>query len=100
MRFTLGLGSAISPSVLTGAAVANLGYDVREQLRGIELPSLVIRGAHDTLATARSVDQLKRALAHPEVVLFADCGHLPMLESRERFAEVLTRFAGRVTAPP
>jgi pimeloyl-ACP methyl ester carboxylesterase len=99
VRFTLDMGSATAPAVMSGATVANIDYDVREALKDIDRPSLVVRGERDTLATARSAAQLKAALADPEVVVFAGCGHLPMLEDRAHFAEVLAAFAARVTSP-
>jgi non-heme chloroperoxidase len=98
VRFTIEMGAATAPAVLSQATVANLTYDVRDLLRPIGCPSLVIRGDKDTLATERSAAQLEAALADPEVVVFEGCGHLPMLEDRARFAEVLGSFAARVTA--
>ena len=86
-------GAATPPAVMGGATVANIDYDVRDALGEIDRPSLVVRGAHDSLATERSVAQLEAALADPEVVIVEGCGHLPMLEDRARFAEVLAGFA-------
>ena len=85
---------------MSGATVANIDYDVRDALGQIDRPSLVIRGEHDTLATARSAAQLEAALADAEVVVFEGCGHLPMLEDRARFSELLAAFAARVTGQP
>jgi non-heme chloroperoxidase len=100
VRFTLDMGSATAPAVMSAATVANIDYDVRDALRQIDRPSLVVRGAKDTLSTERSAAQLEAALADPEVVVFEGCGHLPMLEDRARFAEVLAGFAARVQSPP
>jgi pimeloyl-ACP methyl ester carboxylesterase len=100
VRFTLTMGATTSPTIVNSATLGNLAYDVREELGQCALPSLVVRGAHDTLSTERSAAQLRAALKDPEMVVFEDCGHLPMLEDRERFAEVVTDFALRVTGPP
>ena len=100
VRFTLDMGSATAPAVMGGATVANIDYDVRDALAAIDRPSLVVRGAHDSLSTERSVAQLEAALADPEVVTFEGCGHLPMLEGRARFADVLAGFVDRVTTRP
>ena len=100
VRFTLDMGSATAPAVMGGATVANIDYDVRDALAAIDRPSLVVRGAHDSLSTERSVAQLEAALADPEVVTFEGCGHLPMLEDRARFADVLAGFVDRVTTRP
>lgn len=97
VRFTLAMGSACAPAVISGATVGNLVYDVREDLGAIDKPALVIRGEHDSLSTARSAAQLDAALADAEVVTVEGSGHLPLLEDREGFAEVLAGFATRVT---
>jgi pimeloyl-ACP methyl ester carboxylesterase len=97
VRFTLEMGSATAPAVMGGATLANIDYDVRDALGEIDRPSLVVRGVHDSLSTERSVAQLEAALADPEVVTFEGCGHLPMLEDRARFADVLAGFVDRVT---
>ena len=100
VRFTLDMGSATAPAVMGGATLANIDYDVRDALGEIDRPSLVVRGANDSLSTERSVAQLEAALADPEVVTFEGCGHLPMLEDRARFADVLAGFVDRVTTRP
>lgn len=97
VRFTLDLGSACAPAVISGATVGNLAYDVRDALGQIERPALVIRGEHDGLATARSAAQLEAALTDVEVVTVEGSGHLPMLEARARFDDLLAGFATRVT---
>ena len=99
VRLTLTMGAATAPSTVSAATVANIAYDVRTSLGAIDLPSLVIRGSRDTLSTERSTTQLSAALARPEVVVFDGCGHLPMLEDREHFSEVLRRFAHSALEP-
>lgn len=100
VRFTLDLGSACAPAVMSAATVANIDYDVRGALAAIECPALIARGEHDRLATARSAAQLQAALPHAETVTFEGCGHLPLLEDRERFGEVLAGFATRASSRP
>jgi pimeloyl-ACP methyl ester carboxylesterase len=100
VRFTLDMGAACAPSVVGAASVANLAYDVRADLRRIQRPALVIRGEHDTLATARSAEQLEAALPDVEVVVIAGSGHLPMLERPEAFTRSLIEFVTRVTEQP
>ena len=97
VRFTLAMGALRAPSLIGAATVGNLAYDVRTRLDAIELPSLIVRGAHDRLSTSRSVAQLEASLKQSEVVVFDDCGHLPMLEDRERFGQVLAGFVTRAT---
>jgi pimeloyl-ACP methyl ester carboxylesterase len=93
VRHTIAMSSSTAPAVVGAATVANIKYDVRQQLAAVSLPSLVIRGAHDGLSTARSTAQLQTSLPNAQVIAFDDCGHLPMLEDREHFDDVLTAFA-------
>jgi pimeloyl-ACP methyl ester carboxylesterase len=100
VRHTLTMGAQCAPSVMGAATLANLDYDVREHLRRLECPVLVIRGEHDSLATARSAGQFAAALPSAEMVVIERSGHLPMLETHEDFDGILIDFADRVTAEP
>jgi pimeloyl-ACP methyl ester carboxylesterase len=96
VRFTVQMGRSTEPKVASEATVANLDYDVRSQLGALQIPSLVIRGSKDRLSTARSTEQLREALADPTVEIIDGVGHLPMLEARKQFDDLLTAFADRV----
>jgi pimeloyl-ACP methyl ester carboxylesterase len=97
VRFTLELGAQTEPSVVSQAAIANLAYDVRDALGDIDVPALVIRGSADRLSTARSTEQLRHALAKPTVEIIQGAGHLPMLEARTEFDDLLSVFGHRLT---
>jgi pimeloyl-ACP methyl ester carboxylesterase len=99
VRHTLAMGAAAAPAVISAATVANLTYDVRDRLDLVGVPALVLRGEHDTLSTARSVSQLAKAMPQCEVVTIADSGHLPMLEARHQFDELLAGFVTGLTGP-
>ena len=98
VRFTVLLGRATEPKAASAATIANLSYDVRSQLGAVDLPALIIRGSADRLSTERSTQQLRDALAYPTVETIDGVGHLPMLEARERFNELLATFVERVTS--
>ncbi len=97
VRHTLTMAAACAPAVMGAATVANLDYDVRDELGAVACAVLVIRGSHDTLATERSAAQFATALPDAEMVVVDGSGHLPMLESPERFTALLDRFAAQVT---
>ena len=97
VRFTLELGAQTEPSVVSQAAIANLAYDVRDALGDIDVPALVIRGSADRLSTARSTEQLRHALAQPTVHIIQGAGHLPMLEARSDFDDLVSTFGLRLT---
>jgi pimeloyl-ACP methyl ester carboxylesterase len=98
VQFTMRLGRATPPRVVADATMANLAYDVRVELGAVDVPALVIRGAADRLSTARSTEQLRRALAQPQIETIDGVGHLPMLESRETFNQLLICFSDRLQA--
>ena len=100
VNFTLELGEHTAPAVSSAATIANLSYDVREAIGAIDIPALVLRGSADRLSTARSTAQLREALVDPTVELIAGVGHLPMLEARAAFNEILTGFVRQVVDEP
>jgi pimeloyl-ACP methyl ester carboxylesterase len=97
IRFTITLGRATEPSVIAAATIANLTYDVRAQLRRTDVPALIVRGSADRLSTARSTEQLANALPNATTELLDGVGHLPMLEARGTFNEILADFAAHAT---
>jgi pimeloyl-ACP methyl ester carboxylesterase len=99
VEFTLELGAQTVPAVSSAATVANLTYDVRDAIGAIDVPSLVIRGSADRLSTARSTAQLGNSLADPTVVVIAGVGHLPMLEARHEFNELIASFVRSTGSP-
>lgn len=80
---------------VTGAAVAARlrrdGYDWRDALRSLSVPSLVVHGAEDLL----SPDESRRTVAllptaHLDVL--AGAGHLPFFEAGDRFFPLVDAF--------
>jgi proline iminopeptidase len=66
------------------------GFDLREQLRALTVPALVVHGAHDPvpLATARETADLLGARFES----FDQSGHVPHVEEFEHFRAVLDEF--------
>ena len=77
--------------------MANLAFDVRDTLGDIDVPALVIHGSADRLSTARSTEQLQHPLTQPTVEIITGVGHLPMLEARSDFRDLLSTFGQRLT---
>jgi len=83
-----------------GAAVAarlrREGYDWRESLRALSVPSLVIHGERDLIP----VEQSRRTvhlLPHARLELVADAGHMPFWEAPGRFFGLVDAFLGTTT---
>lgn len=80
-----------------GAAAALRGRadrpDYSSLLRSLTVPSLVIAGDHDVHSPPAVIDQLIDALPQPQLVRFADSGHLPNLEEPGHFNDAVRTFA-------
>ena len=70
-------------------AVAN--EDLRERLREISSPTLIIHGADDPIPLAMA-EYLRDNIKGSKLEVIPDSGHMPMLEQPERFNEALLRF--------
>ena len=65
------------------------------ELEKIEIPTLVVWGAHDELISPESGRRAAARLPHSEFVLIADCGHLPMEEQPEALLQAILPFLER-----
>jgi pimeloyl-ACP methyl ester carboxylesterase len=65
------------------------------ELEKIEVPALVIWGAHDVLIAPEAGRRAAARLPHSEFVLFANSGHLPMEEEPEAFLRAVLPFLER-----
>jgi pimeloyl-ACP methyl ester carboxylesterase len=63
-------------------------------LAELAVPALVVHGAGDLLVPAADGERLAVTIPGARLELFADCGHMPMLEHPRRFNALLARFAG------
>jgi len=87
------------------ASLGDLGtIDHRELLPTLTAPALVMRGAHDAIVDPAIADVCASLLPSSRLVEFADSGHAPFLEERERFNAELLAFvadpAGAVERGP
>ena len=73
------------------------GWDVGGRLDEIDVPTLIISGAHDELPPALAVD-LHAGIRQSELVTFEDASHMTHLEEPQRFLEIVERFLSRIEA--
>ena len=68
-------------------------FDLRPELRRLELPALVLHGDDDPIpwAAARETAECLHGAFH----LVKDCGHVPYVEAFDEFVEVVGGFIGR-----
>jgi pimeloyl-ACP methyl ester carboxylesterase len=65
------------------------------ELEKIEIPTLVVWGAHDELISPESGRRAAARLPHSTFVLLDDCGHLPMEEQPEALLRAILPFLER-----
>jgi proline iminopeptidase len=63
--------------------------DLRPYLGKIEAPALVIAGELDPICGPAQARPISQGLADATLVLISDCGHLPVIEARDTYFEVV-----------
>ncbi|HEX3909394.1 MAG TPA: alpha/beta hydrolase [Solirubrobacteraceae bacterium] len=69
-----------------------LDYEIRERLREIACPTLIVWGDRDRLITVRDADVFAELIPNSRKVVFGDTGHMSMLERPEAFNALLEEF--------
>jgi pimeloyl-ACP methyl ester carboxylesterase len=68
------------------------GYDTRERLPEIEIPTLVVWGLNDQIVPVEAALGYHRLIPKSRLEIFERTGHLPMLERPQRFNPLLEEF--------
>jgi pimeloyl-ACP methyl ester carboxylesterase len=81
-----------SPGYLP-AITTLVGYDIRDRLEEIEVPTLIVWGRNDRIVpVAAAFSYEKRIGENATRVIFDECGHCPQMERPVRFNRLLERF--------
>ena len=72
-------------------------FDITDRLAEIDVPVLLVSGAHDEVRPA-VVAAMDERLRQSEWVLFEDSSHMPHIEEPERFLGVVEEFVARTEA--
>lgn len=70
-------------------------WDITPRLGGVRVPTLVLSGRHDE-ATPKVVRPIADGIPGARWVLFEESSHMPHIEERERYQEVLADFLAGV----
>lgn len=69
-------------------------YDLRPQLAGLTMPTLVIAGEEDFIAGPACAAELTEGIPEPETVLLPGIGHMIFVEAPEEFRRAILSFLG------
>jgi L-proline amide hydrolase len=67
------------------------GWDTRDRLREIDVPTLVVRGAYD-MCTAPIAAELVGGIPNAREVVLDHSSHTPVLEETDRYLEIVSSF--------
>jgi len=88
-RHCMGL---VHPSTYRRALEAMRGFDRRASLAQIHVPTLLVAGEHDRLATPGAMREMGRHLASSTFLELRGIGHLPNLEAPDDFDAAVLNF--------
>ncbi len=71
-----------------------------ERVSAISAPTLLIWGKQDIVTPPEAAAEFLERLRNARIVWFDQCGHAPMIECPERFAEELLQFAQEMPRHP
>ena len=69
-------------------------YDLRERLREIQIPALIVHGREDLVVPPERGGELHRGIAGSRIAILEKCGHWPFVERRADFVAAVTDFLG------
>ncbi len=101
VRYPERLSAALTYELILGsgkpgfvpALDALTSYDFRDRLPEIEVPVLIVWGENDILVPVDDATRYERMIgSNARRIVFADTGHVPMIERPSRFNELLSEF--------
>ncbi len=67
-----------------------------DRIPSIKAPTMVLWGREDLITLPEVAEQFAEAIPDAEMVWIERCGHAPMIEKPDEFADALLRFATRI----
>ncbi|RPI73839.1 MAG: alpha/beta hydrolase [Desulfobacteraceae bacterium] len=80
------------PAVILGDFRACDRFDIRERLKEIHLPTLILCGKRDKLTPVKYSHYLHEHIRNSELALFDQAGHMVMVEQAEQVNHAIQRF--------
>jgi proline iminopeptidase len=78
------------PDFLVNGSMKNL--DLRASLNSTKVPTLVLCGRADRVATVKQAVEIQSAIPGSQIFIFEKSGHLPFVEQNKVFIQTVTQF--------
>ncbi len=88
-----GMGLVASAHATAQCLYALRDTDLREDLKQIKIPTLIMHGKKDKICSFDLAEQSKKLLSDARLIAFEDSGHSLFLEETEKFNKELIKFA-------
>lgn len=87
------IGLSASPFAMEQCLIALRDTDLREDLKKIKIPTLILQGRKDKICSYQMAEELVKGIEKSKLVVFENSGHALFLEETEKFNSELIRFA-------
>ena len=87
------IGLSASPFAMEQCLIALRDTDLREDLKKIKIPTLILQGRKDKICSYLMAEELVKSIEESKMVVFENSGHALFLEETEKFNIELIRFA-------
>lgn len=85
----------LGPPAFGEALVSMMGYDARERLSEIAIPTLIVWGFNDRLVPVRAALSYRRRIPGSRLEILDRTGHVPMVERPAEFNGMVEEFLSR-----
>jgi len=99
LRAAVASMSRISPEAYRAALTCLAGFDQRDALGGISVPTLLIAGERDETAPPKVMERMAENIATARYICLPNAGHLANLEQPEAFNAALAAFFDTLESP-
>jgi 3-oxoadipate enol-lactonase len=79
-------------AVFTGACTALAALDLRDAVRRLQVPTLIIVGAQDEATPPAMALELATLVPHAQLIELEGCAHVPQLQAPDRVMEAMRGF--------
>jgi len=87
--------SKINPKVLLGDFVACDNFDIRDRIKEIKIPTLIIVGEKDCMTPPSYSQFLAENILGAQLEIIKDAGHMVMLEKPDEVSKLIVSFINR-----